>query len=144
MFRYVPDPAEWRLFYQWRLQHDHVQYEFRWRANHIQAKGIACRAYVFNESATHLGGNWKTMGGGAGKDEGPINHSLGIFFWLALTLCHFNVQIIRTAKYACFAGYQRYWLLCSRSRVFLKDPFILIWVNLKTSSSFIPEIQGNA
>ena len=49
----------------------------------------------FNDSATDLEGNYKTMGGGAGKDEGPINHSLGIFFWLALTLCHFNVQIVR-------------------------------------------------
>lgn len=37
-------------------------------------------AVFFNDSATYLEGNWKTMEGGAGKDEGPINHSLGIFF----------------------------------------------------------------
>ena len=42
----------------------------------------------------------------SGQGRGPINLSLEIFFGLAPTLCHFNVQIFRTAKYACFATYK--------------------------------------
>ena len=34
-----------------------------------------------------------------------VNLSLGIIFWLAPTLGQSKVQIDRTARYACFAGY---------------------------------------
>ena len=59
MFRYVPDTRR-RLHDQWRLQHDHVQDEFCWEANHIPTQGINCH-FLWIPAQYAIGmGKWAT------------------------------------------------------------------------------------